>query len=88
MNRLQGLRTLHPYLVTLNPQEVIDPAKVHGQWLYRHPQFDQAALATQSQLPSLNGPRRTYFCGSYFGYGFHEDAVRSAFQASEKLVDR
>jgi predicted NAD/FAD-binding protein len=46
--------------------------------IYHHPIYDFASLATQAELKQLNGQRNTYFCGSYFGYGFHEDAVRSA----------
>jgi predicted NAD/FAD-binding protein len=45
---------------------------------YAHPTYTFASVATQAELPRLNGQRRTWFCGSYFGYGFHEDAVRSA----------
>jgi predicted NAD/FAD-binding protein len=45
---------------------------------YTHPCYTFASLATQQELPTLNGPRHTFFCGSYFGYGFHEDAVKSA----------
>ena len=44
---------------------------------YTHPLYDFAALATQAELPALNGVRRTWFCGGYFGHGFHEDAARA-----------
>jgi predicted NAD/FAD-binding protein len=52
---------------------------------YTHPMFTFEALETQKDLPSLNGQRNTYFCGSYLGYGFHEDAVRSAVKVAEKF---
>lgn len=82
MNRLQGLRTCHAYLVTLNPQA--EPRQILGEWLYRHPQFDQAAVAGQAELPALNDGQLA-LCGSYHGFGFHEDAVRSAVAAAASL---
>ena len=78
MNRLQGLQAAKDYCVTLNRHEAFRPETVIAEFDYHHPQYDFAALASQAQLPELNGRRRTWFCGSYFGYGFHEDAVRSA----------
>ncbi len=45
---------------------------------FTHPTFTRAAVESQKDLPKLNGENHTYFCGSYFGYGFHEDAVKSA----------
>ncbi|MDX2478786.1 MAG: amine oxidase, partial [Desulfuromusa sp.] len=52
---------------------------------YQHPLYDFDSLATQAELPNLNGQRNSWFCGSYFGYGFHEDAVRSAVAVAEGL---
>jgi predicted NAD/FAD-binding protein len=78
MNRLQGLRTTQPYFVTLNNGHRVRREKIVREILYTHPLFDFGAMASQASLPDLNGVRRTYYCGSYFGYGFHEDAVRSA----------
>ncbi len=75
MNRLQNLDTARQYFVTLNPSEAIDDAHVIQKFIYTHPVFTFDTLATQEHLPSLNGKRHTYFCGSYFNYGFHEDAV-------------
>ncbi|BCA79297.1 FAD-dependent oxidoreductase [Desulfuromonas sp. AOP6] len=77
MNRLQGLRTSRDYCVTLNRRDPFDPATVIAEMDYHHPLYDFDAMATQRELPDLNGKQRTFFCGSYFGYGFHEDAVRS-----------
>jgi predicted NAD/FAD-binding protein len=85
MNRLQSLATHHRYFVTLNPQETLDSDKVIGEWSYRHPQFDQAAVASQSLLGPLQGQRQTAFCGSYHRYGFHEDAVMAAVSAAGSL---
>jgi predicted NAD/FAD-binding protein len=78
MNRLQRLRTPRTYCVSLNRRGAIDPAAVVAERTFTHPRYDAAAAATQVELPRLNGLRRTWFCGSYFGHGFHEDAVRSA----------
>jgi len=85
MNRLQKLKTKRDYFVTLNAADQIDPRKIIRKINYTHPHYDFAALASQKKLPSLNGKRNTYFCGSYFGNGFHEDAVRSAVQAADLL---
>jgi predicted NAD/FAD-binding protein len=78
MNRLQRLQTHRPYFVTLNPGRAIDDALVTTRLTYTHPMFTFDSLATQTQLPQLNHHKRTSYCGSYFGYGFHEDAVRAA----------
>jgi predicted NAD/FAD-binding protein len=77
MNTLQGLRTRERYLVTLNRRGPVEPARVVAEMTYTHPLYDFASLATQPGLPALNGVRRTWFCGGYFGHGFHEDAARS-----------
>jgi predicted NAD/FAD-binding protein len=78
MNRLQKLNTRRPYFVTLNPVGAIPEEAVIGTFLYTHPTYSFESLATQESLRDLNAKRHTYYCGSYFGYGFHEDAVRSA----------
>lgn len=78
MNRLQHLRTEQHYCVTLNPVRPVPREFIVREMQYTHPMFTFESLNTQKALPSLNGQRNTYFCGSYLGYGFHEDAVRSA----------
>lgn len=83
MNRLQNLKTENRYLVTLNRQEPLEPAKIIKEMEYTHPAYTWDSMRTQEKLPSLNGVRRTFFCGSYFGYGFHEDAVKSALAVTE-----
>ena len=85
MNRLQNLKTEDPLFVTLNPSEEIDPTLEHQRFTYEHPLFDQAALKAQRDLWSLQGNRNTWFCGSYFGYGFHEDALQSGLAIAEEL---
>jgi predicted NAD/FAD-binding protein len=78
MNRLQGLTAEKPWLVTLNPRREPARATIRREFAYSHPIYSFRSIASQPRLPSLNGVRSTWFCGSYFGYGFHEDAVRSA----------
>ena len=78
MNALQGFRSAKRYLVTLNPRRKISPAAVVKEIEYTHPVYSSRSVASQPLLQKLNGARDTWFCGSYFGYGFHEDAVRSA----------
>jgi predicted NAD/FAD-binding protein len=85
MNRLQRLDTQQEVFVTLNPLREPAPDLTHGEFLYHHPQFDQAALQGQAQLPSIQGLDRVWFCGSYCGYGFHEDGVDSGFAVAAAL---
>lgn len=85
MNRLQGLATRETYCVTLNPVTDIPPERVVRTLHYTHPVYRAEAVATQASLPDLNGLNRTWYCGSYFGYGFHEDAVRSGVRVAESL---
>ncbi|SEM44724.1 Predicted NAD/FAD-binding protein [Syntrophus gentianae] len=86
MTRLQHLPAdAGRICVTLNPWREIAPSSVIRSFVYSHPMYSFDALATQSQLPILNGRRHTYFCGSYFGYGFHEDAVRSAVEVARQF---
>ncbi len=88
MNRLQQLRTRRPYFVTLNPPRPIAARDTVATFTYHHPMYTFASLETQAELPRLNGCRRTFYCGSYHGYGFHEDAVRAAVQTSTPLGGR
>jgi len=83
MNRLQGLRTQRPVFVTLNPAR--PPRDAVGTFLYDHPQIDRAAADAQAALPRLQGASRTWFCGSWTSYGFHEDGSRSGLQVAAAL---
>jgi predicted NAD/FAD-binding protein len=78
MNHLQQLDTRLQYCVTLNPVRAVDPQHVIREMAYTHPVYSFESINSQKELPNLNGRHNTYFCGSYFGYGFHEDAVTSA----------
>ena len=92
MNNLQGVSDREHYFVTINRPELIDPAKVVKTIAYEHPLFDLAARAAQEELPSLNtaarGATETYFAGSYFRHGFHEDAFLSAVNLATTLLGR
>jgi predicted NAD/FAD-binding protein len=87
MNRLQHLKDAPELFVTLNPTRPIAPdALVHTD-VYEHPLFDAGAIAAQGELWSLQGARRTWFCGSYFGHGFHEDGLQAGLAVAEALGD-
>lgn len=84
LNRLQNLPTKEPVVLTLGDSP-IDPAKEIKKFNYRHPVFDVKSVSSQKHLPLLNESTNVFFCGSYFGHGFHEDAVRSAVKVAEKF---
>ncbi|NNL95327.1 MAG: NAD(P)-binding protein [Xanthomonadales bacterium] len=78
MNILQSLDAPVPFCVTLNNTAAIDPAKIIHKVDYEHPVFTPGAVAAQQRHEELNGARRTWYCGAYWRYGFHEDGVVSA----------
>jgi predicted NAD/FAD-binding protein len=78
MNILQSLAAPAQFLLTLNRGDAVDPRKVLGRYVYHHPVYTTAAVAAQGRRGEINGERRTYYCGAYWGYGFHEDGVKSA----------
>lgn len=88
MNRLQNLDARVPLFITVNPDASMGHGVVLADYGYRHPLFDAASLAAQRRLHVLQGPRRTWFCGSYFGYGFHEDAFTAGLEVAEALGAR
>ncbi|MFD0387826.1 hypothetical protein ACFQ4K_08360 [Tistrella bauzanensis] len=79
MNRLQPLATDRDLFVTLNPP--FEPASVLADIAYAHPVFDAAAIAAQHRLGALQGQGGVFYAGSYFGFGFHEDACASGLAA-------
>jgi predicted NAD/FAD-binding protein len=81
MNILQSLSAPAQFLLTLNRSSAVDPRKVLGTYAYQHPVFGSAAIAAQRRRPEISGANRTYYCGAYWGYGFHEDGVNSALAA-------
>ena len=81
MNMLQGLESRHTYCVSLNSADQIDPAKVIKRISYEHPLYTRASVAAQQRHAMVCGINRTFFCGAYWGFGFHEDGVVSALKA-------
>lgn len=85
MNRLQGLPLSTPLFVTLNASAPPHEDLIYRRFNYEHPIFDLAAMDAQRTLWSLQGVRRTWFCGSYFGSGFHEDGLQAGLAVAEQL---
>ncbi len=85
MNRLQRFDSDHDYFVTLNANCEISENKVIKVIRYTHPIFDRVSLESQKKLWGIQGQRRTWYCGSYFGSGFHEDGLQSGLAVAEKL---
>lgn len=81
MNILQGLKGRHTFCVTLNRTELVDPARIIKRLVYHHPLYTPASVAAQRRQHEVNGVNRTYFCGAYWRFGFHEDGVVSALNA-------
>ncbi len=85
ISRLQRLPGPERYLVTLNRGHPIAAGHVICEMTYAHPLFTFDALAAQAAVPKINGSRRTWFCGAWCGYGFHEDGLRSALDVARAL---
>jgi len=88
MNLLQSLNAPVPFLVTLNREHDIDPAKVLARMEYDHPLFTAQGVAAQSRQAEINGERHTYYCGAYWRNGFHEDGVVSSLSALAHFQQR
>lgn len=89
MNVLQNLHSPEKLLVTLNRNQDVDPARVLGSYVYHHPVYTPGAVAAQQRYADINGVNRTFYCGAYWRYGFHEDGVVSALrmlEAFEKMT--
>jgi uncharacterized protein len=85
LNRLQGLSAPLEFCVTLNRDRDIDPARVIQKITYHHPGYRRQAPLVQKRWPEINGVNRTYFCGAYWGFGFHEDGVVSALKVCREF---
>jgi predicted NAD/FAD-binding protein len=85
MNRLQNLKSDRPLFVTLNPPRPPGAGSILHSEVYDHPIFDAAAIAAQRRLWSLQGHQNTWFCGAYFGAGFHEDGLQAGLAVAEQL---
>ena len=78
LNKLQNIDTKNNYFLTLNPISKIDDRKVIKKIKFTHPSFNLKTYRLQKELVNLQGKQNTWFCGSYFGYGFHEDGLKSS----------
>lgn len=85
MNLLQSLDSPEPFVVTLNRTQAIDPAKILRRMVYHHPVYTHASVAAQKRRAEIDGVDRTWYCGAYWGWGFHEDGMRSAVDVSRAL---
>ena len=78
MNLLQGLATQQPLIVSLNAGGRVDPRRIIKTMRYEHPIFSREAVSAQKRKAEIQGIRRTWYAGAYWGWGFHEDGMRSA----------
>ncbi|WP_019938740.1 NAD(P)/FAD-dependent oxidoreductase [Bordetella sp. FB-8] len=85
MNILQGIDSRHPFIVTLNRTEDIDPGTVLARMHYEHPVYTSACVAAQARKHEISGHRHTWYAGAYWGWGFHEDGMRSALDVAQGL---
>lgn len=85
MNLLQGLDAPEPLVVTLNRSEAVDPARVLRRLAYQHPVYTPQSVAAQQRRAVIQGQNRTWFAGAYWGWGFHEDGMRSAVDVAAGL---
>lgn len=85
MNILQDLRGAPLFCVTLNEEARIDPARVYRRFVYHHPLYTSGRSAAWKRHGELIDSNRTSYCGAYWGYGFHEDGVRSALAVCKRF---
>lgn len=85
MNLLQGLTSREPFVVTLNRTAAIDPGKIIARMRYAHPEYTHASVAAQARRDEINGVDRIWYAGAYWGWGFHEDGIRSAIDVVRAL---
>jgi len=83
MNKLQDIVAPENFCVSLNQTNLIDPNKIIKVFNYSHPIYTEKSILSQKKFNNINGRNRTYFCGAYWGYGFHEDGVNSAIRVCE-----
>ena len=85
MNLLQGLKTPETFCVSLNLDEKIDPARVLARFVYDHPVYTAAAVVAQARWHEISGVNHTHFAGAYWGFGFHEDGVKSGVRIAQRF---
>ena len=85
MNILQSLTSPEPFVVTLNRSADIDASKILARMRYQHPVYTHASVAAQARRDEINGVNRTWYAGAYWGFGFHEDGLRSGVEVARAL---
>lgn len=83
MNILQALQAPVTFCVTLNQEQCVDPGKMIRKMTYHHPVYTSRGFAAQKRFQEISGKDLIHFCGAYWGYGFHEDGVKSALAVCE-----
>ncbi len=86
MNLLQSLDVKTPIIVSLNMADKIDPKKVWKKINYHHPIYNKKTIAAQQKKGLIQGKKNAYYCGAYWGWGFHEDGALSGKQAAQQLL--
>jgi uncharacterized protein len=87
LNQLQNLKIDKNIFLTINPFREIPANKIFKKVMFTHPYFDANALSNQSNLQKIQNKKNILFCGSYFGYGFHEDGIKSSIEMLKMLND-
>ena len=87
LNQLQNLKINREIFLTINPYKKISDDKVFKIVNFTHPYYDNAALSSQNNLKKIQNKKNILFCGSYFGYGFHEDGIKSSIEMLKTLND-
>ena len=88
LNLLQNLKTNKNIFLSLNPFLKIDQKKIISRVKFTHPYYDKEALENQNRLKNIQNKKNLLFCGSYFGYGFHEDGIKSSLEMIKSFNDR
>jgi uncharacterized protein len=87
LNQLQNLKIEKDIFLTINPYRIIQKNKIFKKVKFTHPYYDVNALSNQSNLYKIQNKNNTLFCGSYFGYGFHEDGIKSSIEMLKTFND-
>lgn len=87
MNILQGIESPEPFVVSLNQRQQIDHDKILAVMNYQHPVYTHDMVSAQKRRHEINGHNRSWFCGAYWGFGFHEDGFRSGLEVAEALLE-
>jgi len=87
LNLLQNLKISKNIFLTINPYYKISEEKIYKKIIFTHPYYDEETLKNQNELKSLQNKDNVLFCGTYFGYGFHEDGIKSSLEMIKFLND-